>query len=80
MRASNIAYETPEGRPFWKLRPLQVLVDAGDGLCCSQLLALSLVLTGPVVDQVAGPLGVSDAAHDRVGHRQVAGDGWSSCC
>src|SRR2546421_2795254 len=22
MRASNIIYETPEGRPFWKLRPL----------------------------------------------------------
>src|SRR3954471_4379052 len=26
MRASNIIYETPEGRPFWKLRPLQILV------------------------------------------------------
>src|SRR4051794_20592788 len=23
-RASNIIYETPEGRPFWKLRPLQI--------------------------------------------------------
>src|SRR4051794_29129796 len=26
MRASNAIYETEEGRPFWKLRPLQVLV------------------------------------------------------
>ena len=26
MRASNIIYETPEGRPIWKLRPLQLLV------------------------------------------------------
>ena len=26
MRASNIIYETPEGRPIWKLRPLQILV------------------------------------------------------
>ena len=26
MRASNVIYETPEGRPFWKLRPLQILV------------------------------------------------------
>ena len=26
IRASNIIYETPEGRPFWKLRPVQLLV------------------------------------------------------
>jgi membrane protein len=26
MRASNVIYETPEGRPFWKLRPLQIAV------------------------------------------------------
>src|SRR3954447_9654345 len=26
MRASNVIYETPEGRPIWKLRPLQMLV------------------------------------------------------
>jgi membrane protein len=26
MRASNLIYETPEGRPFWKLRPLQIAV------------------------------------------------------
>ena len=26
MRAANVIYETPEGRPFWKLRPLQLLV------------------------------------------------------
>src|SRR4051794_36052723 len=25
MRASNAIYEKPEGRPFWKLRPLQVV-------------------------------------------------------
>lgn len=61
MRASNIAYETPEGRPFWKLRPLQIVVTLAMVLLLA-LLALSLVLTGPVVDQIAGPLGVSDAA------------------
>ena len=27
MRASNVMYETPEGRPVWKLRPLQMLVS-----------------------------------------------------
>jgi membrane protein len=61
MRASNIAYETPEGRPFWKLRPLQIVVTLAM-IVLLALLALSLVLTGPVVDQVAGPIGVSDAA------------------
>lgn len=61
MRASNVVYETPEGRPFWKLRPLQVLVTLAMVVLLA-LLALSLVLTGPVVDQVAGPLGVGNAA------------------
>ncbi|HKG38865.1 MAG TPA: YihY/virulence factor BrkB family protein [Conexibacter sp.] len=61
MRASNIAYETPEGRPFWKLRPLQIVVTLVMVILLA-LLALSLVMTGPVVDQVAGPLGISNAA------------------
>ena len=26
MRASNAIYEVDEGRPFWKLRPVQLLV------------------------------------------------------
>jgi len=61
MRASNVVYETPEGRPFWKLRPLQILV-ALVMVVLLAVLALSLVLTGPVVDQVAGPLGIGHAA------------------
>src|SRR6185312_1875303 len=61
MRASNVIYETPEGRPFWKLRPLQVLVTLAMVLLLV-LLALALVLTGPVVDQIARPLGISSAA------------------
>jgi membrane protein len=61
MRASNIIYETPEGRPIWKLRPLQMLITLVMVLLVA-LLALSLVLTGPIVDAVAGPLGISDTA------------------
>lgn len=61
MRASNIIYETPEGRPFWKLRPLQLLVTLAM-IVLLTLLAVSLVLTGPVVEAVAGPLGISSAA------------------
>jgi membrane protein len=61
IRASNIIYETPEGRPFWKLRPLQLLVTLGMVVLMA-LLALGLVLTGPLVDAVAGPIGVGDTA------------------
>ena len=61
MRAANIIYETPEGRPFWKLRPLQILVTLVM-LILLALVAVALVLTGPVVDAVAGPLGVGSTA------------------
>jgi len=61
IRASNVIYETPEGRPFWKLRPLQIAVTlAMIGLMA--LLAVGLVATGPVLDAVAGPIGLSDTA------------------
>jgi membrane protein len=63
MRASNIIYETPEGRPFWKLRPLQLLVTLAM-IVLMTLLAVSLVLTGPVVEAVAGPLGIGSTAVD----------------
>ncbi len=59
-RASNVIYETPEGRPIWKLRPLQMLITLIVVLLTA-VLALSLVLTGPIVDAVAGPLGISGA-------------------
>jgi membrane protein len=61
IRASNVIYETPEGRPFWKLRPLQIVITLAMVLLLAAL-ALALVLTGPVVDQVARPLGISNAA------------------
>jgi membrane protein len=61
MRASNVIYETPEGRPFWKLRPLQILVTLMMVILLA-LIAAALVLTGPIVDAVAGPIGLSDTA------------------
>jgi membrane protein len=61
IRASNVIYETPEGRPFWKLRPLQLLVTLIMVVTLA-LLALGLVLTGPVVDAIAGPIGLGDTA------------------
>jgi membrane protein len=61
IRASNVIYETEEGRPFWKLRPLQIAVTLIMVLMTA-MLALSLVLTGPIVDAIAGPIGVGSTA------------------
>jgi membrane protein len=61
MRASNVIYETPEGRPIWKLRPLQILVTLAM-VTLMAIIALGLVLTGPIVDAVAEPIGVSSTA------------------
>jgi membrane protein len=61
MRASNVIYETPEGRPFWKLRPLQLAVTLVMVVLMA-ILALALVMTGPVVEAVAGPIGLGDTA------------------
>jgi membrane protein len=61
IRASNVIYEAREGRPFWKLRPLQIAVTLTMVLL-GVMLVVGLVLTGPVVDAVAEPLGVGSAA------------------
>jgi membrane protein len=61
IRASNVIYETPEGRPFWKLRPLQIVVTLAM-IVMMALLAVGLVLTGPVVSAIAGPVGLGDTA------------------
>jgi membrane protein len=61
MRASNVIYETPEGRPVWKLRPLQILVTLTLVILMA-LVAVGLVLTGPVVEKIAEPLGISHTA------------------
>ena len=63
IRASNVIYETPEGRKFWKLRPLQLLVTLIMVLALAAL-ALALVLTGPIVGAVANPLGIGGTAVD----------------
>jgi len=61
IRASNIIWETPEGRSFFKLRPLQILVTLAMIILLA-LVALSLVLTGPVVDAVGKSIGVGSTA------------------
>ena len=61
IRASNVIYETREGRPVWKLRPLQLLVTLITVVVLA-LVAVALVLTGPLVDAVADSVGVGETA------------------
>src|SRR5918995_1826417 len=49
MRASNAIYEIEEGRPFWKLRPLQILVTLVMVLLLA-IVVLGLVVSGPLAE------------------------------
>ena len=59
--ASNSIYEVEEGRPFWKLKPLQLVVTLVLILLAA-IVSLALVLSGPVVGALGGALGISDSA------------------
>ncbi len=61
MRASNIIYEVDEGRPIWKLRPLQMLVTLVMILLLV-LAAVAVVVTGPLASAVGGAIGLSGTA------------------
>jgi len=61
MRASNAIYEKPEGRPFYKLRPLQLLVTLVLVLMAAIVL-LALIASGPVAETVGSAVGLGDAA------------------
>jgi membrane protein len=59
--ASNSIYEVEEGRPFWKLKPLQLVVTF---ICISlvAVTALALVVSGPLATAVGEAIGLGDAA------------------
>ena len=61
IRASNVVFEKEEGRPVWKLRPLQLVVTFVM-VVLTACVALALVLTGPIVDALAEPFGIGDTA------------------
>jgi membrane protein len=61
MRASNAIYEVDEGRPFWKLRPLQILVTLVMVLLVA-VTVLALVVTGPLASAVGDAVGVGSTA------------------
>ena len=59
-RAMNQIYEIDEGRPFWKLRPMQLLVTIIT-LVLVVIIAVILAISGPVTDALGDALGVGQA-------------------
>jgi membrane protein len=60
-RAMNRVYEVGEGRPIWKLRPLQLLVTLF-AIVLVAVAAAALVLTGPVAEAVGDQIGLGSTA------------------
>jgi membrane protein len=60
-RAMNRIYEIPEGRPFWKLRPIMLLITVV-ALVLMAAVLLMLVVSGPVAQSIGNVIGLGDAA------------------
>src|SRR3954451_4404332 len=60
-RAMNAIYEVKEGRPFWKLRPLQVVITLAAVLLIS-LVLVAVVVSGPIAKAVGSAVGLGDTA------------------
>ncbi len=60
-RAMNRIYEIEEGRPVWKLRPLQLVLTLA-GLLLASAVAVMLVISGPVAETVGNAIGAGSVA------------------
>jgi membrane protein len=60
-RAMNTIYEVKEGRPFWKLRPTQVVITLAVVLLIS-LVLVAVVVSGPIAKAVGSAIGAGDTA------------------
>lgn len=60
-RAMNRIYEIDEGRPFYKLRPVMLLITLL-AVILAALVALALVVSGPVARAVGAAIGLGDTA------------------
>jgi membrane protein len=56
-RAMNRMYEIREGRPFWKLRPVMLLVTL-IALILAAAVAIALVVSGPAATAIGNALGI----------------------
>ncbi|MGH2837396.1 MAG: YihY/virulence factor BrkB family protein [Thermoleophilaceae bacterium] len=61
IRAINAIYEVGEGRPFWKLRPLQIVITVAMVLLLA-IVAISIVVTGPLARSIGDEIGLGDTA------------------
>lgn len=60
-RAMNRIYEIEEGRPFWKLRPMQLLVTIITVVALT-IAAVALVISGDIARSIGEAVGLGDAA------------------
>jgi membrane protein len=58
-RAMNRVYAIQEGRPFWKLRPVTLLVTV-IAIVFAVVAAALIVLSGPIAEQVADAIGLGE--------------------
>lgn len=60
-RAMNRIYEIEEGRPFWKLRPVMLLVTLVAILLCALILVM-LIVSGPLATSLGDQIGLGSQA------------------
>jgi membrane protein len=60
-RAMNRIYEIREGRPFWKLRPLFLLLTL-IAVVLTAVVLLMLIVSGPVAQAIGDVIGLGDTA------------------
>ena len=61
IRASNVIYGVEEERPFYQLRPFQLLITLVMVIVLAAVL-IALVLTGPLAEAIGDEIGLGDAA------------------
>ena len=60
-RAMNRIYEIQEGRPFWKLRPLMIVITLA-AVILAGLVAIGLVVSGPLARAIGDAIGLGETA------------------
>jgi membrane protein len=60
-RAMNKIYEIEEGRPFWKLRPIMLVLTLV-AVLLSAVALLLLIVSGPLLQSIGDQLGLGDTA------------------
>ena len=60
-QAMNQIYEVDEGRPFWKLRPVVLLITVAL-LVIAVLIVLLLIVSGPIAEAIGGAIGLGEVA------------------